>query len=129
MARKFYVVSEQEIKDGRVVDVYFLRTIEILKKNTVEADCRKYLSFIYKQQENWQKSIELWKLAADDRELFAFEELAKYYEHHANNLALAQKYTLLALEIITGGYWVDPQKLSDFSHRLERLEQKIHNEK
>ncbi len=105
------------------------KAIEILKKNTVEADCRKYLSFIYKQQENWQKSIELWKLAADDRELFAFEELAKYYEHHANNLALAQKYTLHALEIITGGYWVDPQKLSDFSHRLERLEQKIHNEK
>ncbi|MGY0288045.1 MAG: nicotinate phosphoribosyltransferase [Thermoproteota archaeon] len=30
--RKFYVVSEDEIKQGKVTDVYFVRTMEVLKK-------------------------------------------------------------------------------------------------
>lgn len=98
---------------------------EILDKSKIEPECRKYLSFIHKQNENWSAALPLWEAAVEDDDLYAFTELAKYYEHHLVKLTQALKYTRSAIDIITRGYWVDPQKLAEFSHRQQRLQNKL----
>lgn len=101
-----------------------IRAVAVLNKSKIEPDCRKYLSFIHKQNENWAEAIILWQAATNDDELYAFTELAKYYEHQTNQLSIAIQYTKKALEIINNSYWVDPEKIAEFKHRLQRLQRK-----
>jgi hypothetical protein len=73
----------------------------------------------------------LWWQAAADREIYAHEELAKYYEHKKRDYTEAKRWTEAALAILkmpdTPRYeqvrWEDALK-----HRLNRLEGKITRE-
>jgi len=86
------------------------------------------LSLLYKHNSNYAAAIPLWEQAASQNQLYAHEELAKYYEHHTQNLELALKLTLLALDYIDSCGFLDPDKIrlkSEFQHRLLRLQRKI----
>ena len=52
-------------------------------------DTRSRLSFLLKRKGDWNAAGALWEQAAQDQELYAFEELAKYYEHHSRDLEAA----------------------------------------
>lgn len=86
------------------------------------------LSFLQKRRGETDLALSLWWQAAADREIYAHEELAKYYEHKERNIAEAKRWTEAALAILkmpeTPRYerirWED-----DFKHRLRRLEEKI----
>ncbi|MFO7897212.1 MAG: ribonuclease H-like domain-containing protein [Candidatus Cloacimonadales bacterium] len=99
--------------------------LELLQANTVESDCRKYLSFIYKQNLAWEAAIKLWQEAITFDEIYAYRELAKYYEHRAADFQQALTYTKSALELVSSGYWINPELLEEFSHRQERLQRKL----
>jgi hypothetical protein len=63
--------------------------------------------------------------------MFAFEELAKYYEHHAEDVDLALRWTQEALDLLEVIELPNNEKLqwqSEFKHRLERLKRKISTE-
>jgi uncharacterized protein YprB with RNaseH-like and TPR domain len=86
------------------------------------------LSLLYKHINNYSAAIPLWEQAASHRRLFAYEELAKYYEHHAQDLDLALKWTCDALECIKTAGLQSPELLQwkpEFQHRLQRLQRKI----
>jgi tetratricopeptide (TPR) repeat protein len=91
-------------------------------------DTLQRLSLLQKRNNNYAAAIPLWEQAVLRKQVYAYEELAKYYEHHALNLEMARKWTLEALEYISSGrlsafewsQWTAP-----FQHRLERLERKI----
>jgi len=92
------------------------------KKKTI-----KRLSILYRRRGELPEALSLWWQAAADREIYAHEELAKYYEHQAKDFEEAQKWTLAALAILNTGapryeqlQWEDPLK-----YRLNRLEGKI----
>jgi uncharacterized protein YprB with RNaseH-like and TPR domain len=86
------------------------------------------LSLLHKHKSDYQAAIPLWEGAAEQKRLYAFEELAKYYEHHAQKLDIALKWTLEAIELLeTPGYprLEKSQWLPEFQHRLQRLQRKI----
>lgn len=59
----------------------------------VAADARRPLSRIYKKMRRWDDAVQLWQvLAEEDRhDVFAREELAKFYEHHTREVEKALK--------------------------------------
>jgi len=91
-------------------------------------DALYHLSLLYKHHANFQAAIPLWEIAASQRQLYAYEELAKYFEHHTIELETALKWTKAALELLnTPGFSPAEQyqALPEFQHRLQRLQRKI----
>jgi uncharacterized protein len=91
-----------------------------------EAELR--LSLLEKRRDNFPAAIEIWVQAARRKQVYAFVELAKYYEHRARDLSQAFHWTQAALDRIN-----DPgfprierrQWKPDLEHRLERLQRKL----
>jgi uncharacterized protein YprB with RNaseH-like and TPR domain len=86
------------------------------------------LALLHKHNSNYTAAIPLWEHATTRRRLYAYEELAKYYEHHALDLQLALKWTIEALEYIESGNPASPETMQwkhDFQHRLQRVKRKI----
>jgi tetratricopeptide (TPR) repeat protein len=87
-------------------------------------------SFMLKRNDEWEEAIKLWERAADHNALYAHEELAKFYEHRAKDLAQALKWTHNALAILEKHplpSYEFHQWQEEFSHRLARLERKSAN--
>ena len=82
---------------------------------------RKNLSYIYKKEKEWKKALPLWKIAAEENELYAMIELAKYEEHVQKNTEKALIWTEGALKLCKNDYWSDSQKYSKLMHRKKRL--------
>ncbi len=86
------------------------------------------LSLLHKHTNNFSAAVLLWEQATTRNQIYAHEELAKYYEHHAQNLEMALKWTLSALERIDSLSLLIPEKTqyqTEFQHRLQRLQRKI----
>ncbi|HEX9091810.1 MAG TPA: ribonuclease H-like domain-containing protein [Anaerolineales bacterium] len=86
------------------------------------------LSLLHKHNNNYLAAIPLWEQAAARRKIYAYEELAKYFEHHALDLESALKWTKEALEFIDASDLPSAdirQWKSEFEHRLQRLQRKI----
>jgi uncharacterized protein YprB with RNaseH-like and TPR domain len=94
----------------------------------VEAQTMKRLSFIHKRRGEMPLARSLWWQAAASREIYAHEELAKYYEHTEKNFSEALKWTEAALAILSMPdasfveklQWEEPLK-----HRRGRLQGKL----
>jgi uncharacterized protein YprB with RNaseH-like and TPR domain len=86
------------------------------------------LSLLHKHNNNYRAAIPLWEQAASRRKLYAYEELAKYFEHHSQDLEMALKWTREAIEYIDTAGLTSPELLlwkPEFQHRLQRLQRKI----
>lgn len=91
-------------------------------------DTLERYSFLFKRAGEWDKAIGLWEQAAEAGYLYAFEELAKYYEHHAKNLYAAQEWTSRAKQVLeaeyTSAYQYQLWK-NNLDHRMARIERKL----
>ncbi len=86
------------------------------------------LSLLHKRNNNYPAAVPLWEQASARRNIYAYEELAKYFEHHALELDSALKWTRAALEFLeeTNLPTVEVRQWKpEFQHRLERLQRKI----
>jgi uncharacterized protein YprB with RNaseH-like and TPR domain len=86
------------------------------------------LSLLHKRNNNYNAAVPLWEQAASRRRIFAYEELAKYFEHHAQDLQLALKWTREALEYLEDAGLPASELMQwkpEFQHRLQRLQRKI----
>jgi uncharacterized protein len=89
------------------------------------------LSLLHKHHNNYPAAIPLWEQAASRRRIYAYEELAKYFEHHAQDLKLALKWTLAALEDLDSSVLPPTETMQwkpEFQHRLQRLQRKLSNQ-
>ncbi len=85
------------------------------------------LSVLQKRRGDFEEAVKLWEKAASEGHVYAFVELAKYYEHKQRDVKSALKWTKSALKQVKHadlpayirGHWED-----ELSHRLERLEAK-----
>jgi uncharacterized protein len=94
----------------------------------IHDDTLYHLSMLHKRKNNYLAAIPLWEQAATRRKIYAYEELAKYFEHHALDLDSALKWTQEALGFIDSSDLPSAdirQWKSEFTHRLERLQRKI----
>lgn len=91
-------------------------------------DTLERFSFLHKRKGDWSSAIDLWKKAADNHALYAFEELAKYFEHQAKDLETARSWTLQAITILNEQHlpaYEYHQWLEKLNHRLDRLNRRI----
>jgi len=87
----------------------------------------KRLSILQKRRGDMDEAVRLWKESAKRGHLYAFIELAKYYEHKQRDVKSALKWTNSALKQVEKDdmpaymrkYWMD-----EIEHRRERLERK-----
>ncbi|MBN2045970.1 MAG: ribonuclease H-like domain-containing protein [Anaerolineales bacterium] len=85
------------------------------------------LSFLHKRLGELPQALSLWWQAAADREYYAHEELAKYFEHAEKNYIEALKWTESALALLRaeGAYVERLQWEGAFEHRRKRLVEKL----
>jgi uncharacterized protein YprB with RNaseH-like and TPR domain len=95
--------------------------------SVVRFEALRRWSLMEKRRRNIMISIELWQEAAANQEIYAYEELAKVYEHHLVDIDKAIYWTETALRIIqTSGFesFEQPVWYRQLEHRLERLKRK-----
>ncbi len=86
------------------------------------------LSFIHKRAGNYPEALQLWQQAAEQGELYAHEEIAKYYEHSVSDYQQASQWTESALEIIRSPDFPLLERyqwLEALEHRLARLARRM----
>jgi uncharacterized protein YprB with RNaseH-like and TPR domain len=87
----------------------------------------KRLSALQKKRGDLGRAVSLWKEAAKQGYLYAFIELAKYYEHRERDVKSAIKWTRSAmqrLEKIDQPAYMHRFWVSEIEHRMERLNRK-----
>jgi uncharacterized protein YprB with RNaseH-like and TPR domain len=87
------------------------------------------LSRLQKRRGDMETAVRLWESAADRGHIYAYVELAKYYEHQQRDYAEAMKWTHRALEMVEMldiPRYVYNHWLEEIKHRLDRLDGKIH---
>jgi hypothetical protein len=85
------------------------------------------LSVLQKRRGNFDEAISLWEKAASEGHIYAFVELAKYYEHKKRDTRSALKWTKSALKEIQHAdlpIYIRKHWMEELTHRLERLEKK-----
>ncbi len=91
-------------------------------------DTVQRFSFLLKRNEDWSAAISLWEQAAKRQELYAFVELAKYYEHRVRDFTEARRWTLQAIDSLDKRHFPIYEYHTwqeELEHRLARLERRI----
>jgi hypothetical protein len=91
-------------------------------------ETQRRLSFLYKRCHNLAAAVELWQLAAEGRQLYAYVELAKFYEHQQRDYQSALAWTETALDLLDQPTTPRQERrewLADLNHRLARLRRKV----
>ncbi len=117
---------------GRLDDAVelYARGLEQEVPTEVWNETIRRLSFVQRRRGQMSSAVELWQEAARARQIYAYVELAKYYEHQLRDYVEAERQTRQALALVlspdfpreTRGRW-----LKDLEHRLKRLQAKIAN--
>lgn len=123
LARFFESMNDITQADGLYQKALHIDLSEDLYWDTVQ----RY-AFLLKRQEEWPAALALWEEAAENQALYAFEELAKYYEHREKALAQAHHWTAAAIQVLNEKpmpayeyhFWQER-----FAHRLARLERRL----
>jgi tetratricopeptide (TPR) repeat protein len=88
----------------------------------------KRLSMVWKRGGNFREATALWEKAAENEEVYAFVELAKFYEHRAKNLEEAAGWTQSALELVSGVEFPVIERYQwqpELEHRMQRLNRRM----
>lgn len=84
------------------------------------------LALLFKRQGRWEPATSIWQKLVGRGELFPYEELAKYFEHHARDLVAAERLVLEALrEHQRGRLRLRHEEVAALRHRLARLRRKM----
>ena len=121
----------ESMNDIRQADTLYQKALGLDLSEDLYWDTLQRYSFLLKRQEDWSAALALWEEAAGHQALYAFEELAKYYEHRVKEIENAHEWTTNAINILNTNpmpvyeyhFWQER-----FTHRLERLERRLKNQ-
>ena len=85
------------------------------------------LSILQKRRGDFDEAVRLWEKAASEGHIYAYIEMAKYYEHKLRDVKTALKWTKSAWEEVERAdlpAYVRKHWLDEITHRLKRLERK-----
>lgn len=94
----------------------------------IRRDAVQRWSVLEKRRDNFPLAIKLWQKAARRHEVYAYEELAKYYEHRAKDYREAIGWTEAAINLICQPDYPRLERkdwLTLFQHRLNRLQMRL----
>lgn len=88
----------------------------------VAIGARRSLSLMYKKARRWKDAIALWQeiVAINPHDVFAVEELAKFYEHHTRNFGKALEMVRKLLDEARNLSNTERESLEHRLHRLHR---------
>jgi uncharacterized protein len=92
------------------------------------AETVRRLSVLQKRRGDFGEAIRLWEAAADNGHIYAFVELAKYYEHKMRDTKSALKWTKSAqrqIEKLELPIYIQKHWMEELAHRRQRLESKL----
>ncbi len=110
---------------------FFQRALNGSLSDEVGLSTRRRLAAQYKRFQHWEKAVAIWIEMAQAQNassdlLYSLRELSMYYEHRAKNYPDAHRYAEEGYVVSMG---FSEHYLSDFSHRKDRLKQKIKKQK
>ncbi len=85
------------------------------------------LSVLQKRRGDFDQAIRLWEQAAADGQIFAYIELAKYYEHRKRDIKSAIRWTKSGLKVVDRSelpVYMRKHWTEELKHRRDRLEAK-----
>ena len=104
----------------------FERAMELDLPEEARPKCMRQLSLTHKRKGDWDSAVTIWNEETDvDDEahnLFALEELAKYYEHRTRDLDGARDACRRAITMLE---FRSATSISDYSHQFERFEYRL----
>jgi uncharacterized protein len=88
------------------------------------SNARRSLSLIHKKSGQWEQAVAIWEemIAQDRYDLFAVEELAKWYEHRKRDFERAVE---LVNSVLDGGHRLSDEDRQSLEYRLNRLLHKV----
>jgi uncharacterized protein len=97
-----------------------LESLIMSDNQSVGMGARRSLSMIYKKTNRWEDAAKLWQdlVTADPHDVFAVEELAKYYEHHTHEYGKAIE---IVHTILNESNCLNNAERDSLDHRLQRL--------
>jgi hypothetical protein len=104
------------------------RSLSLELSSELLSKTRQRLSYLHRRRGELNAALSLWMQAAVDREIYAHEEIAKFYEHKERDFTEAAKWTQAALAMLNTTGTLRYEKLHwqpELEHRLARLERKI----
>ena len=104
------------------------RSLDADLSSDVWAQTVQRLALLHKQMGQMEDAIDLWHRAAGDRHLYAFVELAKYYEHQCRDFTQAERWTVDGLETVEQlrlSRYERREWREQFQHRLNRVRRKM----
>jgi uncharacterized protein YprB with RNaseH-like and TPR domain len=86
----------------------------------VAMNARRSLSLLYKKEHRWDEAVKLWEhlLTSNPYDVFAVEELAKFYEHHVGEFGKALQIVRKLLNEVTR---LSEAERTPLEHRFQRL--------
>ncbi len=118
----------EDLDDLPTARAFYIRSFDFDLAETALREGQERLSFIYKRAQNYDEALRLWQQAANRHEIYAFVELAKYYEHQTKEIAPALQWTKAALQMVcrpSAPLQLRLHWLADLKHRAERLQRKL----
>jgi len=100
-----------------------------LEQSLPEADFAqavKRLSLLQRRRGDLKSAVKLWKKAANDGHVYAFVELAKYYEHHTRDNVAALDWTRRAMRRV-GELDIPRYEYKHWMEELSRREERLTN--
>ncbi len=90
----------------------------------VAMGARRSLSLIHKKTHRWEEASRLWQelIASDPCDVFATQELAKFYEHHARDFGKALE---IVRKLLDRSVRLSVDECTSLEHRLKRLLHKV----
>ncbi len=109
---------------------YFEKALNGSLSDDVGLSTRRRLASQYKRSETWEKAVSLWKEMSDSEYassdlLYSLRELSMYFEHHEKHFKNAHRYAEEGYVVAMG---FSSRYEQDFSHRKDRLKQKLKKE-
>jgi hypothetical protein len=108
--------------DVKKSSYYFERALQGKLPKEIAHLAKTKLSYHFKRNQEWEKAVSLWQDMISENQLFCFRELAMYYEHKEKKYEEAKKIVEEGLALSLS---FSPKYEQDFSHRIERLNEKI----
>ena len=112
-------------------ETLYRKALSVDLPEEIHWDTVQRLSFLLKRKGDWPAAIALWEQAAENEELYAFEEIAKYFEHQMKGYEEAHRWTVGGLTVLNSRHFPAYQYRfwqESLSHRLERLEFRLARE-
>jgi len=118
----------ESLEDIPQAEALYLKAMDSNLSEDLYWDTIERFSFLLKRKGEWESAIRLWEIAADNNALYAFEEMAKYYEHRVKDLEKAREWTLSAIRILEEQHvpvYEYHRWREDLDHRLNRLQRRL----